>query len=615
MNMKNGSAEFKARRWVLAIAAALVVPGAYAEGESAAGAASPEAVQPASIEQSTAAVINEAKEAISQAQANSTAKAETPPPATLEAVDGTLESLIKTLVSGGVLSAEAAEKLVQDAREKAAKNAKPVESVKVVRVPYLPESTKAQMRDDIRNNLRSDVVHDVIEHAKTQQWGIANALPGWVNRIKLSGDFRVRGEASFFDNSNVDYDTFQYFDVVKANAGGDYTTGPINTQVDRQRLRERARLALDARVTDNVRATFRLTTGNTTDPVSTNQTLGNYGGRYSVVFDQSYLKYDFTNFEGYDFLSLLGGRMPNPFVGSELVWDADLNFEGVAATYRSPLKFGGGLYDMVENDQQFFLTVGAFPLQEVELSKKDKWLYGGQLGFEKTLLSQTKASVALGYYYFKNMTGQAQTTINEYQNRTSAFGAPGFEQRGNVFFDINNQVPLSADQRRSLYALAADYHELNLTGSVDWATFAPYHVVVTADYVKNLGYDEAAVRERTRGVCFRSGMVSVTRYDDCIAPKVYGYDVRVAVGWPHIAKYGDWRVTGEYRMLQRDAVLDAFADSDFRLGGTDSRGWILTGEYGLRDNTWLTVKWLTADAIDGERLGIDVLQVDLNAKF
>jgi len=62
-------------------------------------------------------------------------------------------------------------------------------------------------------------------------------------------------------------------------------------------------------------------------------------------------------------------------------------------------------------------------------------------------------------------------------------------------------------------------------------------------------------------------------------------------------------------------VLDAFADSDFHLGGTDAKGWILGGSYGLADNTWLRARWLSTDEIDGAPLSIDTVQVDLNSKF
>jgi hypothetical protein len=62
-------------------------------------------------------------------------------------------------------------------------------------------------------------------------------------------------------------------------------------------------------------------------------------------------------------------------------------------------------------------------------------------------------------------------------------------------------------------------------------------------------------------------------------------------------------------------VLDAFTDSDFHLGGTNAKGWILGGSYGITDNTYVSARYMTADEIDGPTLGIDVVQVDLNTKF
>jgi hypothetical protein len=62
-------------------------------------------------------------------------------------------------------------------------------------------------------------------------------------------------------------------------------------------------------------------------------------------------------------------------------------------------------------------------------------------------------------------------------------------------------------------------------------------------------------------------------------------------------------------------VLDAFTDSDFHLGGTNAKGWILGGKYGLLENTYISARYLSADEIEGPPLGIDVLQLDLVSEF
>jgi hypothetical protein len=70
-----------------------------------------------------------------------------------------------------------------------------------------------------------------------------------------------------------------------------------------------------------------------------------------------------------------------------------------------------------------------------------------------------------------------------------------------------------------------------------------------------------------------------------------------------------------YKRVERDAVLDAFTDSDLHGGGTDAKGYTLGGSWGLGRNTTLTGRWLSADSISGAPLALDTLQVDLLLRF
>jgi hypothetical protein len=137
------------------------------------------------------------------------------------------------------------------------------------------------------------------------------------------------------------------------------------------------------------------------------------------------------------------------------------------------------------------------------------------------------------------------------------------------------------------------------------------HVNLLADFVKNIGYDADRIRARTGG----APPVVAGQVGSEFEPRTKGYQARLTLGRERIEKFGDWQVSGGYKYLERDAVVDAFTDSDFHLGGTDAKGWILGGSYGLARNTWLRARWLSANEIDGPPLAIDVLQLDLNAKF
>jgi hypothetical protein len=154
--------------------------------------------------------------------------------------------------------------------------------------------------------------------------------------------------------------------------------------------------------------------------------------------------------------------------------------------------------------------------------------------------------------------------------------------------------------------LASDYDLLNITASYDIANFAPVHVILSGDYVKNIGYDLDSDAETQLRALLGGQLPN---------EQTTGWQARLTVGWPDVTQRRNWQLYTAYRYLERDAVLDAFTDSDFHLGGTDAEGWILGGKYGLYENTWLNVRYMSSDEIDGPPLGIDTLQVDLNAKF
>ena len=93
------------------------------------------------------------------------------------------------------------------------------------------------------------------------------------------------------------------------------------------------------------------------------------------------------------------------------------------------------------------------------------------------------------------------------------------------------------------------------------------------------------------------------------------WQVRLDFGWPIVAHSGEWNVFTLYKYVQRDAVFDAYTDSDFHLGGTNAKGWVVGANYGLMKNVWATGRWLSTDVISGPKYGNDVLQLDLNTRF
>lgn len=429
------------------------------------------------------------------------------------------------------------------------------------------EKISARVIEEVREDI-SEQVREAINDELSAEAGTPFEVPEWTKRIRLSGDIRLRYEGNRFDENN---DLF-----AKPSSPGE----TMNSRVDQSYLKYRVRFGAEAKVSDGLDAQLRLSTGSTSNPVSTNSTFSDYLNKDSVVLDLAYLKW-----KPLDWVTVYGGRMPNPWFSTDLVWDSDLAFEGISVTGKRE----------VSGPWSAFMTAGAFPLQQYDLSTDGKWLVAGQLGLERKDSKGVGARIGAAYYDFSNLTGVMNDPL--YPNAND-WTAPLFMQKGNTLFNIN---PLAASQAEYKLALASDFKELNLTGALDIGFWDPFHVVFLFDFVKNLGFDKSEVVQRNGEPDTPEGTT--------------GYQLGVTLGYPAIKEASQWKAYLNYKRLEGDAVVDAFTDSDFHLGGTNAQGWVIGGDYAFTKNSWLTLRWLSANEIGGSPLAIDVFQVDITARF
>lgn len=374
----------------------------------------------------------------------------------LELLRQTTMSLIDVLVDSGVLTRDKADSLVKQAEakamEKAAMAAPDPSRAATVRVPYIPES--------VRNDIRDQVKQEVLAQARNERWAAPNSLPEWVSRIQWEGDVRVRYQSDMFasDNTPADYyaglnmaavgpdgrpsianDSFPPF--VTRNAAATETDaqgralGSLNE--DQERWRVRARLGLTAQVADTVSAGVRLATGNTNDRVSTNQTLGQNFNKYSFVVDRAFIRYTPV-----EWLTVSGGRIANPWLSTDLIWDEDLNFEGVAATLRPSLDAGR---------VKPFVTAGWFPLRiDSPNEHGSRSMSAVQLGVDWEVRRDLRLKFGAAQYRFDNVEGREDSRFDELTGeRLPGYGqyeyGSGFRAKGNTLFTTNNLYETPSD--------------------------------------------------------------------------------------------------------------------------------------------------------------------------
>ncbi|MDQ3314666.1 MAG: putative porin, partial [Verrucomicrobiota bacterium] len=146
-----------------------------------------------------------------------------------------------------------------------------------------------------------------------------------VTELELYGDARVR------------------YEIRNGNSGPPSTlvTNPNDAQ-QRNRARYRLRLGLRGTLLDDWFFGLRLETS--TSPRSTNVTFGDDSGPFGKTSDGAFVGQAYLGYKGIRDVTLTVGRMPNPFITSSMVWDGDINPEGLAEQYKHTfnLSYGGG---------------------------------------------------------------------------------------------------------------------------------------------------------------------------------------------------------------------------------------------------------------------------------
>lgn len=521
----------------------------------------------------------------------------------------TTQALIDALVSQGLLTRDKAEAILKQAQATAAA---PVASTsaapdnaaaarKVLRIPYVPETVRQQMRDEIKA--------EVLAQARGERWGQPDALPEWLGRVKVGGDVRARAQSEFFDDRNVPAEVFR-----AQTASPAWAPDLANTTTGRQRLTLRGRIEVEAKLSDQVLAGLRLATGSTgNSATSTSQTLGNNFNRYTVGLDRAYIRWQPPLF--LNGLSADVGRMPNPFYSTDLAWPDDLAFDGVAAK----------LSHAFAPQRSLFATAGVFPLEELNLSTRDKWLLGAQLGGEIDLARGVQFKLGLAGYEFHKVAGQRESNPppsgprNGATNYFASQYPTSLRLKGNTLINLNDPTSTAAPT----WGLASRFRPVNLTASLQLDDAMPVPVGITLDWIKNTGFDLQDIQARA-GVALPD-----------LREKTTAVQGRVQAGAPRLARRGDWQAFAAFRLVERDAWIDGFTDTTWHLGGTNYKGWSLGGNYGLDRGFWLGARWTsTRNLDDGVRflavpgdptslsgnlssapLRIDVFQLDLNVRF
>ena len=206
----------------------------------------------------------------------------------------------------------------------------------------------------------------------------SHTQPDWLENFTWGGDLRLRYHYEHF--------------------GG---------QPRKERHQGRFRLRIWAKKTwldKQIEAGFRLASGSSSSPTSTNQSFDMTMSEKNVWIDRAYAKLKPKSIKG---LEVVGGKMANPFFNTNVVWDSDVNPEGVWVKYTCP------------SAAPFEPFVGAgYFLTEESSTGRDGTLSGYQAGIMIPIGEDTEWTTAGTYYDWRNY----ETTFASAANNTTSMG-------------------------------------------------------------------------------------------------------------------------------------------------------------------------------------------------
>jgi hypothetical protein len=386
-----------------------------------------------------------------------------------------------------------------------------------------------------------------------------------IKRIQLFGDLRLRYE------SRAATSTFPIAEVGGAN----------EEQLDR--FRYAARVGIRGDLTERWFYGLRLETS--ANPRSPWATFGNTNsntaggaapyGKAGIFVGQAYLGWKPT-----PWLTLQAGKMPNPVFTTPMVWDSDINPEGLSERFNFELNDHVGLFanlgqyvysQFAPNDDSGTLGFAGY----------EGYQFVWQVGMDTTFGERKSARVALGFYHY------------------SGFGAPDFPGSANnnpsssgfagpFAFGPQNTLPDSpaglafANGLNSLRYLEVPWEVNFPIGSIDASVFGDLSYNIQAsDRAAQGSYASLG----SQGTAYQLGL-SV------------GTNLGLAMNQV-AAKKNTWDVRAYWQSIGLNALDPNIIDADFFGGRTNMQGVFLAAGYSPTDAIITALRLGDAHRVNG----------------
>jgi hypothetical protein len=439
-----------------------------------------------------------------------------------------------------------------------------------------------------------------------------------ITEIELYGDIRLRYQ----------YNGGQTDDNSPLARAANGVAGKDDWQ-ERDRERYRLRLGLRGTLADDWFFGIRFETNASSR--STNVTFGDEasGGPFAKNSDTVNVGQAYLGYKGFKDITLTGGKMPNPLVSTLMVWDPDINPEGLAEQWKHSynFEFGGGSTTAAaegyskEGGKGFVAPAPAEPFK----LKLDLFVNFAQFVYDDSnpenplgpratthgnggtqLIPNTDAfllawQVGAKLTFPKNIFVQIAPTVYNYTGNGDSFNI--HYQGGDPA--LTNAASLAQNQTGINSLLVFD-----LPWEIGWKIGElPMHAF--GDFAVNLEGDDRASAAGHPG----------------FGDQRYAYQAGLGVG--QLKQKHDWQIDAWYQHTEQYALDPNLVDDDIFDGRQNMHGVAIKAGYALSDAVILSVTWNYAWRLNDNlgtggtpiAIGINPLDqyqwfvADLNIKF
>jgi Putative porin len=403
-----------------------------------------------------------------------------------------------------------------------------------------------------------------------------------------------------------------------------------NDWQERERERYRLRIGLRGTVLDDWFFGVRLETSasarstNVTFGGDTSSTSPGGGGPFAKGDDGVFIGQAYGGYKGFPGFTFTGGRMPNPFVTTRMVWDDDINPEGLAEQWKHTFTIGGGAAEPVSYSKDGKNVAPPPPAEP--LVKIDVFANFGQFVYDDSNPS--------------NPIGTPPTTTQPIGGETQQTPLANAFMLGwqvGAKFDFPHIAYFQLAP--TLYNYTGDGNTFNVHFSGDPGNYPGTDIprnqtginsLLVFDIPAEIGWKAGKIPMRIFGD-FATNFEADDRAIAAGHPDKDGdrYAYQIGLGIGQLKKKHDWQIDAWWQHQDQYALDPNLIDSDLFNATLNLEGVAVRGGYMLADAVVLNLTWAYAWRIDnsigtggiGDNININpvdqyqIFQADLSFKF